>query len=461
MRFFLAAVIALTAFAATAPAASAWQIVSEANGANTDETSAVRGTDGVLHIVYTNDEGETEGIRYRTMSTAGRLSAPQAVISGWAGVTNPDIELIDGVPTVFWGGLQDTVTANPRSSGKAWTATLSGGTWVEAATPFTTSSQPYASSQVSSVADGATPWLSWSGTSLLGIRAGADPATAELNLSTACCDYAANLGRDAATGAVHVVYYSNATGTEGYWTRQVGPTLGTATRLPSQAGSAQGFQKRMSAASRTVGGGVFTAYCSVYPTCSRLAVSNGTKTLTRTLTAAQQPTLADAVWTSAAPNGRMWLAWTNRSGAYATRSNKAFTAWGPIQRIAMPRGADTPWSASGDGARGWFDLFSNITVVSGETSDTRIQHQRFLPALSITPPILIARNNVARVVRLRLRDAGDPIVGKIRFRGELRTTNAAGYATFVVPAGTRPGVVVATGTATGYVPAKSSVRITR
>jgi hypothetical protein len=39
--------------------------------------------------------------------------------------------------------------------------------------------------------------------------------------------------------------------------------------------------------------------------------------------------------------------------------------------------------------------------------------------------------------------------------------DASGFATFVVPAGARRGSVAAAGSATGYVPAKSVVRITR
>ena len=83
------------------------------------------------------------------------------------------------------------------------------------------------------------------------------------------------------------------------------------------------------------------------------------------------------------------------------------------------------------------------------------------PKLSINPPVLISRNNIARIVTLRLTDAGDPVPGTIRFRGTTKVVNAAGYATFVVPAGAMRGAMPATGSSTGYVPGRSIVRITR
>ena len=139
------------------------------------------------------------------------------------------------------------------------------------------------------------------------------------------------------------------------------------------------------------------------------------------------------------------------------RSNRALTQWGAAQLVGGPRGWDGIWQVSGEGSRGYLDAFANVSV--GE--DFRTWHARVRPKLSITPPLVLARNNIARVVKLRLVDAGDPVVGTIRFRGVTKLTDMSGYATFVIPAGAARGAQRATGSSAGYVAGAATVRITR
>ena len=179
-------------------------------------------------------------------------------------------------------------------------------------------------------------------------------------------------------------YFSNVTGKVGYYQRQVSPSLGDAVKLPSTSGDALSRTERAPAAARTTGG-VYTAYCDVYPTCTGLRVARaGGSSLRLRLTDAQVPTIPGSTWTTPAPNGRMWLTWANRSGAFAVRSNKALTKWGPIQRVAAPRGSDTIWYTGGEGSRGFLDLFANITT---RADGTRIYAERVKPALTLTPAL--------------------------------------------------------------------------
>jgi hypothetical protein len=461
VRRILVSLAVLVALAVAAPAAGAWQLVSEHNGGNTDEASAVRGADGVLHIVYRDVvTGTGSSLRYRTLSATGVLGTPETAIGPWNGFTNPDIELVGGVPNLFFSGLENTDSSNPHNSGQSWTVNRGSGTWTAAA-PVTSSHTPYSSSQVSSVLDGSgQPWTSSSTTFDVLVHTGFATTGTEANYGpdTSCCGYGSNVGVGS-DGRMFLAYFSNATDRVGYWMRQLAPAVGAPTRLPDLGQGSISRGARLPMATRTTGG-VYTAYCDTYPGCTALRVTAvGHASLRLRLADAQIPQTPDAVWLAAAPSGRMWLVWVNRSGMFATRSNKALTRWAPVQRIALPAHTDTPFALSGNGAAGPLDVLANIAAGS-PTVELRIWHQRIRPTLQITPVAPLVHSNMTHTVRLRLVDAGDPVRGgTIRLRGVSHVTNALGYATFTVPMGTRSGSYLAVGSAAGYVSARGTVRV--
>jgi hypothetical protein len=455
-----ASLVALPASAAavTIMPINPWRVVSERSGLNLDEAGAARAGNGVLHVVYPDVLGPSEeGIRYRTLSLGGTWSAPETVVGSWESHTNPDVELIAGVPHVFFGGIATTDTSDPASSGQAWYATRADGTWTRSASPFSALSTAYASSEFSTaLAVDGTPWGTWTGTFGLRVHTGLATGSSEPTLSDGCCDYASNVGRDAKTGEIWAFYYSNADAGEGYFTQRVAPTLGARTLLPGGRYQDQALSrtKRMAAAPRTTGG-VYSAYCDRYPSCTGIRVGAADGTGLR-LAPVASPN-AETVWAAAAPFGRMWVSWADAKGVWVARSNKAFTQWGARQLIGGPRNWDSIWQTSGDGSRGPLDLLANITV----NDDTRIWHRRVQPKLSVATPAGLVHSDMSRTIMLRLTDAGDPVVGKISFLGVSHTTNALGYATVTVPAGTRTGAHVATGTASGYVAGTGRVRVHR
>ncbi|MCW2928672.1 MAG: hypothetical protein JWM86_2640 [Thermoleophilia bacterium] len=463
--FPVLATICATAFAVAiaAPTASAWQVVSEHGGINFDEASTVRGADGALHIVYKDlGDGSVGGVRYRTLSTAGVLGAPETAVGGWQGVNNPDIELIAGAPHVFFSGLQSSDSSNPFNGGQAWTSNRASGAWALSPTPMSQANTVYPSTQVSSALDGSNqPWITSTSTFNVLVHTGFATAGAEANYqpTNGCCGYGSNLGVGA-DGSVFLAYYSNATDQGGYWMQQLAPTVGAPTLLPRIGTSGLSRGSRIPLVSR-VGGGVYAAYCDVYPTCSGIRLAaQGRPSLRLALTNAQVPTVADSVWAAAGPSGRIWLTWTNRDGLYLTRTNKAVTKWEPVQKLALPRVIDTPWSTTAEGSRGWLDIVATLGVTNAAgATEIRAWHQRAKPKLSLVAPLAVQHSNRARTVLLRLTDAGDPVVGKVRFRGVTRTTNVRGYASFTIPRGTRTGSYVASATATGYVAGLAKVRV--
>jgi hypothetical protein len=454
----LAAVAALVALPATASAA--WTRVSERTGSNQDEVGLLRDASGVLHVAYRDRAGtDPFALRYRTLSANGRTwSAPQTIEGSWVGMTNPDLELVGGTLHAFWGGQGTTNLGDPTNTGQAWYATLTGGTWTRSAAAMTFRSTPYASSQLSSaVASDGTPWISWTGTGILATHAGlAAGAAEEQNLSTACCEYAANIGRDAATGDLYLVWFSNATNANGVYARRIAPALGDTTRLAATAGTAafSGRNKRLAAAPRTTGG-VYTAYCDTYPTCSKLRVA-GTSGPSIVRNLGNKPALAEASWVAAAPQGRMWLVWGDYDGrAWAVRSNKALTRWGAVRPLGSPGAEPTTWNFNGDGSTGPLDVLLNASTTAG----TFQFHQRVLPGLSVA---LVSRrtDSMGRlVVTLRANDAGDPVAARVTFRGTSLVSRANGLVRFIVPAGVAARSATAVASRTGFAPGRLAIRL--
>ncbi len=452
----LAALLAPAPVAAVAaPVVNPWRVVSERSGANLDEASSVRASNGVLHVVYHEETGTSDGLRYRTLSAAGAWSAPEAIASGWASINNADIELVGGAPHVFWGGQRSVDVSDPASSGQGWYASrAASGTWTLSAAPFTSLSTAYASSELSTaLATDGTPWATWTGTFGLRVHTGLATGANEPSLSKHCCDYASNVGRDAKTGDIFAVYYSNADTGKGYFTQRVSPTTGDRVLLAGgrYANNALSRIKRLAAASRTAGG-VYSAYCDRYPSCTSIRVAAVTGPSLRL--ALPSAANAETVWTAAAPLGRMWVSWADAKGVWVARSNMALTKWGAYQPLKGPRNFDTVWSTGGEASRGPLDLFANVTV----KGDTRMWHQRVKPKLAVTAPAM-THSDMTRTISLRLVDAGDPVIGTIRFGGVTKATNALGYATFTIPRGTRTGSYPAVGSARGYVAGSGTVRV--
>ena len=459
-----AAVVVAAMILGGAPAASAagWTRVTEHPGLNLDNPSVLRTPDGVLHLAYEDRLGSLDNnFRYRALSPSGVWSAPISIADHWAGIAEGSLTMVGGKLVAIWGGQGSTDSADASSSGQAWSATLIGGVWTRSSTPSSTSSLPYASGQVSSAVDATgTPWFTWSTTFGVGLHQGLAAAGSEnTNVGPAtCCGYGTNLGRDAATGDLYLVYYSNADGATGYWTRRVAPALGDPIKLvgSSSGDSALSRTKRLAAAPRTTGG-VFTAYCAQYPSCTTLRVADvsGTSLALRLDGGAD----AESVWTTAAPLGRLWLSWERGGIVYATRSNKTLTKWGPIQRLGAPAGTQSAWYTYGDAAPGPLDLFANVSGAGG--GSTYSWHRRVLPALNVMTAKARISNRGMTIVKFRISDAGDPVRGYVKFRGVARSTTSQGWATFVVPPGARTGRFTATGLATGFVPASTHVTIYR
>jgi hypothetical protein len=156
-------------------------------------------------------------------------------------------------------------------------------------------------------------------------------------------------------------------------------------------------------------------------------------------------TLAHGAFTSAAlcagPNGGLWVAWGSQvDGLFVTRSNRAVSAFEPVQKLAAPAGPGLTFVQC-EGSAGPLDLFAD----SGG-----FFHAHVLAQLSLRVHATKGK------VTISARDAGDPVAGVAIAVGRRHMKTAAnGQASLTL----RPGSYSASATAPGYAPASAPFSI--
>jgi len=141
-----------------------------------------------------------------------------------------------------------------------------------------------------------------------------------------------------------------------------------------------------------------------------------------------------------APEGRLWVAWGgNAGGLFVTRSNRAVSAFEPVQKVGLPQGPGLTFLQC-EGSAGPADLFAD----SGGFFHTHV-----LAHLSLS-----ARTAKTKVT-ISARDAGDPVAGvSVAVGGKHLKTDAHGLVSMTL----RAGPYSASATAAGY--ATASARFT-
>src|SRR4029079_14500207 len=141
--------------------------------------------------------------------------------------------------------------------------------------------------------------------------------------------------------------------------------------------------------------------------------------------------------TCAGPEGRLWVAWADHSnGLFVTRSNRAASAFEPVQKLRAPSGPGLSFLQC-EGSTGPADLFA----VNGGFFHTHVLAQLSLSAKAARTKVTISA-----------RDAGDPVAGvTVSIGGKHLKTDAHGRVSLAL----RPGSYSATATAAGYAPASA------
>jgi hypothetical protein len=441
----LVSVVALvSAVSASAGAPGTWTRLTDPNGRNIDEAGVVRTPDGVLHVFWKRRSGTKESVMHTTVSPAGKAGAAGTVLAGFGSVDNPDAVVTgDRKLRVFFAGLGNT----PAEGGVvSATAPLSGTGWQREGTRVSTTS-----SSVGPVGAGVTgrgdPVFTYTFSFHLGLHVGlqAGSTDQELQPDDQCCDYQPDVATDASGGRTVLAWFSLAKGREGIWAQQVLPTVGPRLRAPGSVtgGKVVTSDQRTAIAARVGRPGVYVAYCSGYPTCKQAKLWQvGAK---NALVAGTSPDVED-VNVAAGPEGRLWVMWhdgQSARGLFVRRTNKAATRFGPLIRVAPPRGTSTIWKLNGEGSTGVLDLLTSVTTGSSLAT----WHTQVLA------PLDLSAKRAKSTVTFRVTDAGDPVGGAtIVVAGKRLTTNAAGRATTSLAGSTR-----ATASKRGYAPASTAV----
>jgi hypothetical protein len=417
----LAAGSALGAQARTA-AGTSWARVSGPTEPGA-QLGLARTADGVLHVVW-NKGARSTSIYETRLSPAGRTIGTSTVATGFDG--NGGLALLampDKSLQLFAAG--ETRPGASSHGITTYTAPEGGGSW-------SLQSGAYWGGAVAESAGiiGATLMkdgqvvTAWRGNAAAGVPPASIPPNGYEGGMTE-----SRLATDQAGGGVVLSGVTNS-GKGGIYVQQILPSRGSAVLLPLPSASNDwdnGLSGRIGAP------GVYVGYADA--SAARLyRYGGGTKTL------AKGP--FTSATTCAGPDGRLWVSWGSAAeGLFATRSNKAATAFEPVQQLKLPQNTkDGLTYVQCEGSAGPADLFADAFVGTAGG----FWHAHVLAKLSVRASSAKGKATIS------VRDAGDAVAGvSIKVGSRHVTTDAKGQAAIAL----RPGSYAATATASGYAPA--------
>jgi hypothetical protein len=410
----LAASAALAAQARSS-AATAWNRVSGPAQPGV-QLGLARTKDGVLHVIWNRGATNTSIFETR-LSPAGKSAGTSTVATGWE--INNGLALVvmpDGTLRLFAPGVDGVHTFTAPAAGGSWSE-QSGAVW----------GGPIAES---AGAIGATltkdgqPVTAWRGNAAEGVPPASIPPDGYEGGMTV-----SYLATDAASGAVVLAGETNS-GQGGAYVQQILPSPGPKVVLGQLAKDwSNGLSARLGAP------GVYVANADS-KTATLYRYGGGSKTLAR------GPFSSATV--CAGPDGRLWVAWGDATdGLFVTRSNRAASAFEPVQKLKLAQTADGGLSfLQCEGSAGPADLFADVPGGGG----AGFWRTHLLAELSLSAHAAKGK------ATLSTRDAGDPVAGvSIVVGGKHVTTDAKGRATLTL----RPGSYSASATAAGYAPASA------
>jgi hypothetical protein len=442
----------------TALAASHWVRATATRGGITEQVSAVRTADGVLHVVWA-PAGQPGDLLATTISPSGSVGGSTTIASGWAGIGNPAIAAgRSGVLAVVAGAQHSTDTTDPIQNQALWTSPNGGGTWSLYPTDIAFGSGAADPVSLAFGADGVTPFTVWATSAGVFVHRGTVPAVPNSNLQQSagwnCCGYDPGIAFDQAQNQLVVAWYSNATGHQGLYGQSIDPAsgspLGSPLLLPDSSPQQPGERTQIVSRSQ---GGLYLADAGG---------ASGTRALvwrfgaSRATTVGKSSTAVADVGVAADPAGRIWAFWATRNGGstllHAVRSNKSVTRWGAEVRLHAPRNETDAWKLDGNAQSGKLDLLGLFTVNgSVETWDAQV-----LPGLTIK-----AKARRGGILKITVTDAGQAVPGAVvRAAGHRARTNHSGVARLTL-GGRRSRSITVRASKRGYTASSARIRLAR
>jgi hypothetical protein len=446
-----------------------WTRVTETTDANIFEPALARTADGVLHVVWLRKNGSNRDYVHTAIGKDGKVAgAPATVLENWTTLNNPDLIVTkDGGLQLFFGGQRTTDAKDAYRHGSLYSVTVpASGLPAQAGAAWTLSKDAHAQSHAvtaspvgAGVLPDGTPLAAWAVSFALQAHIGLNPKTEDLKFQTTCCAYQPDIAVDSQSGEAVLGWFSNARGEQGLLTQTIHPKAGEKQYVPDSAtpdrNSALSIDQRMAITSRRGAPGVYVAYGAGYPTHKTVNLwrhGAGEAMVVAKAEGARHVNLA------AGPEGRLWVMWQRNRRAYAARSNRAATKFGPVIEVVPPAGKAESgiYKVKGEGSLGPLDLF----LACQSVNELATYHTQVFPPLALagSPAKLVAEDG--GTVTFTVSDVGDPVEGaSITVNGKKLTTDAQGRATFNVPKGSKPGALAAKAQKEGYTDASAKVTL--
>lgn len=375
-----------------------WSQVTASGTATIADVGLVRGTDGILHVIWA--EGATgQGKIIDTPVGPGGTPGRQVTIASHLYLaTDPDATATPGGLDVFWNGIKANAANTPQGTfeatrpvrGGAWK--LSGSTPPLPAVPFTSSSDSAGTGN-----DG-KPWVAFTGTdSLVVLHQGRHET--QIPPTNGCCVYNPGFGTDGSTGATWLAYVSIIGGKEGVYAQRLSASgaAGAAMRLPGSetGGNVLLTAQRIGIAGRGRGRpGVYAAYAAGYPFARSLdLVKVGTSTPIKLATFSGFSEALAGSTVTAGPNGRLWATWFDGDGTpaqlFVRASGTTGLSFGKTVKVALPAGTSRIYKVYTSAQAGRLDV---VALLTRHNTTAYFATQVLLPA-----PVKAAKVTAAKV----------------------------------------------------------------
>jgi hypothetical protein len=308
-----------------------------------NEAGMLRTANGNLHLVWRKRFNSGKfGYGWTTISPTGQPLASGTVLSGWTSLEG-DPRLVpsgSGLRLIFIGGA-NTDPNNFFSKGAVYTSTSpQGSSWHLVHGSMANHTVLNLGVAAVNTASG-KPAAAFGLNNVLFFHAGVDPsapaASPDETVATgpvATGIAGAALAR-AANGQVWVAWYD-----QGYRTRQILPAVRPAIKAPSSgSGSPDNEPRQQVALAARAGGGLYLAYCgaSALMPCARVNLWH-VGSAKPVLVPGSRTGSSGLVALTAAPGGRLWVAWYDFGAnvIHAVLTNPAATGFGPVHTIKPP-----------------------------------------------------------------------------------------------------------------------------
>ena len=251
-----------------------WVPVTPKGMENIADVGLTRGSDGVLHVLWTaGQSGGHQKIMDTPITPKGAPGKTATIASGLWIASYPDATATPSGLYVLWNGDK---TGSPNSPlGTFWaTRPLKGGQWkLGGNVPKLTSVPETTTTETATTGGDGKPWISYTDTdALVVLHLGQKEARIA---PTKCCVYYPGMATDGKSGVTWLGYYSNITGKQGLFLQKLSKSAasGTAARLPGSVtgGNSLAPEQRVALTGRGKGrGGVYVLYGAGYPSYKSL-----------------------------------------------------------------------------------------------------------------------------------------------------------------------------------------------